>query len=87
MPHLCGKPGAAPPFLAARSSSAEQKPQDWSEAFAILASVFHRTEGEIAGMDEQQMNGYLQHTPTILKMQSQVLAGEITNALAALLKR
>ncbi len=38
-------------------------------------------------MDEQQMNGYLQHTPTIIKMQSRAVASEIAHILVKLLPK
>ena len=61
--------------------SAVSKPEDWSYAFSLMAHFYPAVR--LAEIDEQQLDGYLQHIPALSKMQASSLA----SLLAPLLKR
>ncbi len=88
MLHLCAEPGLAHSFLEARGP-AEQKPQDsdrpapkdqdWSWPFGLMAHFFPHVC--LSDIDEQQMNGYLQHIPALVRMQSEGIASLLTQVM------
>lgn len=57
---------------------AEHKPQDWSYPLSLMAHFYPGIN--VQEIDEQQMNGYLQHVHALTKMQAGGVAALLAGA-------